>query len=79
MIDDDIGHRLDSVLEQCLERGLMFVEGAVAVIESKVLFRVIAGARVARVRGRRQPDQVEAAALMAGARLCTITYQCLSP
>jgi len=39
----------------------MFVKGAVAVIEPKVLFRIIAGARVTGIRRWRQPDQVKAA------------------
>ena len=44
MIDHDIGHRLDTVPEQRLQRGPMLVEATVAVIEPIVLFRIIAGA-----------------------------------
>src|SRR5271165_6504157 len=44
MIDYNVGHRLDSVLEQRLQRGAMFRKGAVAVVQSKIFFWVVARA-----------------------------------
>jgi hypothetical protein len=55
----------------------MFVEGTVAVIEPKVLFWVIAGARVTRKISRQQIMLRSGRFYGREARM--ITYQCLSP
>ena len=61
MIDDDIGDRLDAGAEQSDERGFMSGKIAVAVAEVEIFFGIVTGAVLAGERGRRQPDEVEAA------------------
>lgn len=79
VIDDDIGYRLNSVLEQHLQCGPVLVEGAVAIIQLKVLFRIITGAGFTCIRWRRQPDQVEAGSSNRGGEALYDDIQCLSP
>ena len=66
MIDDDVRHRLDSVLKQRLEGRAVLVEAAVTIVQSKILLGVIARAEIAGVGGRWHPDQVETAILEGG-------------
>src|SRR5262249_28845329 len=59
VIDDDIRDRFDATLEQRFEHRPVLREGSIAVVQSEVLFGVVAGAELPGERRGRQPDQIE--------------------